>query len=540
MASVPKAAAAVPSPSSHTDIHAHRILILDFGAQYTQLIARRVREMGVYCEIHPWDITDAEVRAFGPRGIILSGGPESVTDQDPPRAPAAVFELGVPVLGICYGMQTMAAQLGGRVAPSTEREFGYAEVTVTGSSRLLAELADRRDAKGNAVLDVWMSHGDRVDRLPAGFVATAASGTIPYAAMSDERRCFYGVQFHPEVTHTTQGARLLERFVREISGSDALWSVGNIIEDAIARVRAQVGAGKVLLGLSGGVDSSVVAALLHRAIGSQLVCVFVDHGLLRLGEGDQVMATFAQHLGVRVIRVDAEARFLEALKGVTDPEAKRKIIGRLFVEVFDEEAHKVTGVQFLAQGTIYPDVIESAGTRTGKAHVIKSHHNVGGLPEAMNLKLVEPLRELFKDEVRRLGVELGLPREMVYRHPFPGPGLGVRILGEVRKEYADLLRKADAIYIEELRKFDLYDKTSQAFAVFLPVRSVGVMGDGRRYDYVVALRAVETIDFMTARWVRLPYDFLDHVSRRIVNEIAGISRVVYDISGKPPATIEWE
>jgi GMP synthase (glutamine-hydrolysing) len=541
MASVPKAAGAVPSPvSPRADIHAHRILILDFGAQYTQLIARRVREMGVYCEIRPWDVTDAEVVAFAPRGIILSGGPESVTDKDPPRAPAVVFQLGVPVLGICYGMQTMAQQLGGQVVPSTEREFGYAEVTVTGNSRLLDELADRRDPKGNAVLDVWMSHGDRVDQLPAGFVATAATSTIPYAAMTDERRCFYGVQFHPEVTHTTQGTRVLERFVREISGSDALWSVGNIIDDAIARARAQVGAGKVLLGLSGGVDSSVVAALLHRAIGAQLVCVFVDHGLLRLGEGEQVMATFAQHLGVRVIRVDAEARFLEALRGVTDPEAKRKIIGRLFVEVFDEEARKLTGVQFLAQGTIYPDVIESAGARTGKAHVIKSHHNVGGLPEKMNLKLVEPLRELFKDEVRRLGVELGLPREMVYRHPFPGPGLGVRILGEVRKEYADLLRKADAIYIEELRKYGLYDKTSQAFAVFLPVRSVGVMGDGRRYDYVVALRAVETIDFMTAHWARLPYDFLDHVSRRIVNEITGISRVVYDISGKPPATIEWE
>ena len=478
MASVPKAAGAVPSPvSPRADIHAHRILILDFGAQYTQLIARRVREMGVYCEIRPWDVTDAEVVAFAPRGIILSGGPESVTDKDPPRAPAVVFQLGVPVLGICYGMQTMAQQLGGQVVPSTEREFGYAEVTVTGNSRLLDELADRRDPKGNAVLDVWMSHGDRVDQLPAGFVATAATSTIPYAAMTDERRCFYGVQFHPEVTHTTQGTRVLERFVREISGSDALWSVGNIIDDAIARARAQVGAGKVLLGLSGGVDSSVVAALLHRAIGAQLVCVFVDHGLLRLGEGEQVMATFAQHLGVRVIRVDAEARFLEALRGVTDPEAKRKIIGRLFVEVFDEEARKLTGVQFLAQGTIYPDVIESAGARTGKAHVIKSHHNVGGLPEKMNLKLVEPLRELFKDEVRRLGVELGLPREMVYRHPFPGPGLGVRILGEVRKEYADLLRKADAIYIEELRKYDLYDKTSQAFAVFLPVRSVG--SDGR-------------------------------------------------------------
>ena len=541
MASVPRPADSnPPSVAAHPDIHAHRILILDFGAQYTQLIARRVRELGVYCEIHPWDVSDAEVRAFAPRGVILSGGPESVTDQSPPRAPASVFELGVPVLGICYGMQTMAQQLGGRVAPSSEREFGYAQVTVQGASRLLDHLEDRRDAGGQAVLDVWMSHGDRVDALPPGFVATATTATIPYAAMADERRRFYGVQFHPEVTHTTQGARLLERFVREIAGSDALWSVGNIIEDATARVRAQVGKGKVLLGLSGGVDSSVVAALLHRALGAQLVCVFVDHGLLRLNEGDEVMRTFAQHLGVRVIRVDAEQRFLSALAGVSDPEAKRKIIGRTFVEVFDEQAHKLTGVQFLAQGTIYPDVIESAGARTGKAHVIKSHHNVGGLPETMNLKLVEPLRELFKDEVRRLGVELGLPRDMVYRHPFPGPGLGVRILGEVRKEFADLLRRADAIYIDELRKHDLYERTSQAFAVFLPVRSVGVMGDGRRYDYVVALRAVETIDFMTAHWARLPYEFLDHVSRRIVNEVAGISRVVYDISGKPPATIEWE
>ncbi|MGB9331666.1 MAG: glutamine-hydrolyzing GMP synthase [Steroidobacteraceae bacterium] len=541
MASVPRSADKIlPEAAARPDIHAHRILIVDFGAQYTQLIARRVRELGVYCEIHPWDLSEAEVRAFRPRGVILSGGPESVTDQNPPRAPQAVFELGVPVLGICYGMQTMAQQLGGRVTPSSEREFGYAEVTVTGASRLLDQLADRRNAAGAAVLDVWMSHGDRVAALPPGFVASATTGTIPYAAMSDERRGFYGVQFHPEVTHTPQGARLLERFVREIAGSDALWSVGNIIQDAIARVRAQVGKGKVLLGLSGGVDSSVVAALLHRAIGAQLVCVFVDHGLLRQGEGDQVMSTFAQHLGVRVIRVDAEARFLKALAGVTDPEAKRKIIGRTFIEVFDEEAHKLSGVQFLAQGTIYPDVIESAGARTGKAHVIKSHHNVGGLPEKMNLKLIEPLRELFKDEVRQLGVELGLPREMVFRHPFPGPGLGVRILGEVRKEYADLLRRADAIYIDELRQHDLYERTSQAFAVFLPVRSVGVMGDGRRYDYVVALRAVETIDFMTAQWARLPYEFLDRVSRRIVNEVPGISRVVYDISGKPPATIEWE
>src|SRR3977135_1200195 len=497
-----------PGSGAHPDIHSHRILILDFGAQYTQLIARRVRELGVYCEIHPWDVGDAEVRAFRARGVILSGGPESVTDANPPRAPPAVYELGVPVLGICYGMQTLAQQLGGRVTPGAEREFGYAEVTVTGASRLLDHLEDRRNPAGGAVLDVWMSHGDRVDALPQGFVANAATSTIPFAAMSDERRRFYGVQFHPEVTHTPQGTRLLERFVREICASDALWSVGNIIEDAIARVRAQVGKGKVLLGLSGGVDSSVVAALLHRAIGEQLGCVFVDHGLLRLGEGEQVMNTFAQHLGVRVLPVDAQARFLTALAGVTDPEAKRKIIGRTFVQVFDEQANGLSGVQFLAQGTIYPDVIESAGARTGKAHVIKSHHNVGGLPEKMRLKLVEPLRELFKDEVRRLGVELGLPPEMVYRPPFPGPGLGVRILGEVRKEYAELLRRADAIFIEELRKHDLYDRISQAFAVFLPVRSVGVMGDGRRYDYVIALRAVETIDFMTAHWARLPYEFL--------------------------------
>ncbi len=529
-----------PAQAPHADIHADRILVLDFGAQYTQLIARRVREFGVYCEIHPWDITDESVRRFKPRGVILSGGPESVTGAAAPAAPAAVFQLGVPVLGICYGMQTMAQQLGGRVIGSAEREFGYAEVTLTAPCRLLDELQDRRDPRGRAVLEVWMSHGDRVATLPAGFIGCASTGSIPYAAMCDEQRRFYGVQFHPEVTHTRQGARLLERFVREICGCAALWSTDNIIEEAIARVRARVGARKVLLGLSGGVDSSVVAALVQRAIGEQLVCVFVDHGLLRLGEGDQVMSTFAEHLGVRVIRVDAEQRFLAALAGITDPEAKRKIIGRTFVEVFDEQARALQGVHFLAQGTIYPDVIESAGARTGKAHVIKSHHNVGGLPETMHLELLEPLRELFKDEVRRLGIELGLPREMVHRHPFPGPGLGVRILGEVRKEYADLLRRADAIFIEELRRHDLYDRTSQAFAVFLPVRSVGVMGDGRRYDYVIALRAVETIDFMTAHWARLPYDFLDVVSRRIVNEVEGISRVVYDISGKPPATIEWE
>jgi GMP synthase (glutamine-hydrolysing) len=541
MASVPRAdlrAARVAAP--RPDIHAQRILVLDFGAQYTQLIARRVRELGVYCEIHPWDMSDSAVRAFAPLGVILSGGPESVAAPGAPHAAAAVFELGVPVLGICYGMQTMAQQLGGNVAASSEREFGYAEVTVTGASALLDHLEDRRNGAGHAVLDVWMSHGDRVAALPPGFTGTATTGALPFAAMSDERRRFYGVQFHPEVTHTTQGVRLLERFVREICGARALWNSGNIIEDLIARVRSQVGAGTVLLGLSGGVDSAVVAALLHRAIGTQLVCVFVDHGLLRANESEQVMSTFARHMGVKVIRVDAAQRFLGALAGVSDPEAKRKIIGRTFIEVFDEQARKLSGVQFLAQGTIYPDVIESAGARTGKAHVIKSHHNVGGLPEKLHLQLIEPLRELFKDEVRRLGIELGLPREMVDRHPFPGPGLAVRILGEVRHEYAELLRSADAIFIEELRRHDLYDKTAQAFAVFLPVRSVGVMGDGRRYDFVIALRAVETVDFMTAQWARLPYEFLDHVSRRIVNEVAGISRVVYDISGKPPATIEWE
>jgi len=521
------------------DIHAHRILILDFGAQYTQLIARRVRELGVYCEIRPWDISDAEVRAFGARGIILSGGPESVTDKLPPRAPGAVFALGVPVLGICYGMQTMAQQLGGRVAGGHAREFGYAEVIVNAPCRLLDGLVDRRH-EGHEVLDVWMSHGDRVETLPPGFSAVAGSGNSPYAAMADEQRRYYGVQFHPEVTHTRQGAAILERFVREICDCEARWTAGNIIEDLIARVRAQVGAERVLLGLSGGVDSAVVAALLHRAIGEQLTCVFVDHGLLRQDEGDQVMRTFGERLQVRVIRVQAEQRFFEALRGISDPEEKRKIIGREFIEVFDAQARALRDTKFLAQGTIYPDVIESAGARTGKAHVIKSHHNVGGLPAELNLALVEPLRELFKDEVRRIGVALGLPHEMVYRHPFPGPGLGVRILGEVKAEYAQLLRRADHIFIEELRRHELYERTSQAFAVFLPIRSVGVMGDARRYDYVIALRAVETIDFMTAQWAHLPYEFLDLVSRRIVNEVPGISRVVYDISGKPPATIEWE
>jgi GMP synthase (glutamine-hydrolysing) len=527
--------AAAPAP----DIHAHRILILDFGAQYTQLIARRVRELGVYCEIHPWDIDAAAVRAFGARGIILSGGPESVTQAAPPAAPAATFELGIPVLGICYGMQTMAQQLGGRVAPGAVREFGYAEVQLTGECRLLERIADRT-AQGRGILDVWMSHGDQVEALPSGFIAVASTRDAPYAAMADERRRFYGVQFHPEVSHTRQGAAILERFVREICGCEARWTAGRIIDDLIARVRSQVGSEHVLLALSGGVDSSVVAALLQRAIGSQLTCVFVDHGLLRLGEGEQVMRTFAESLGVRVLRVEAAERFFAALAGHSDPEAKRKIIGRLFIEVFEEQARALSDTRFLAQGTIYPDVIESAGARTGKAHVIKSHHNVGGLPADLKFTLIEPLRELFKDEVRRVGVELGLPHAMVYRHPFPGPGLAVRILGEVRREYADLVRRADHIFIEELRAHDLYERTSQAFAVFLPVRSVGVMGDARRYEYVIALRAVETVDFMTAHWAHLPYEFLDLVSRRIVNEVPGIARVVYDISGKPPATIEWE
>ena len=526
--------------TENLDIHAHKILILDFGAQYTQLIARRVRESGVFCEIHPWDISDEELRKFGARGIILSGGPESVTDSEPPKAPQSVFELDVPVLGICYGMQTMAQQLGGRVAPGNHREFGYAQVTMSAPCRLFNDIRDHADANGLGLLDVWMSHGDRVESLPQGFIVVGVTPNAPLAAMADEQRRFYGVQFHPEVTHTLQGTRILERFVREICGCEARWDAGNIIADSIHRIREQVGTDHVVLGLSGGVDSSVVGALLHRAIGKQLTCVFVDHGLLRANEGDQVMETFAKHMGVNVIRVNAEERFLTALKGEVDPERKRKIIGRLFVEVFEEESAKLKGTRWLAQGTIYPDVIESAGSKTGKAHVIKSHHNVGGLPENMKLKLLEPLRELFKDEVRRIGVELGLPRTMVYRHPFPGPGLSVRILGEVTKQYADLLRQADAIFIEELYKHDLYDRTSQAFAVFLPVRSVAVMGDGRRYDYVIALRAVETIDFMTAHWARLPYEFLDHVSRRICNEVRGISRVTYDISSKPPATIEWE
>jgi len=523
-----------------TDIHADRILILDFGSQYTQLIARRVREAGVYCELHAFDMDEAAIREFRPKGIILSGGPESVTVAIDVRAPRVVYDLGVPVLGICYGMQTMAAQLGGRVQAVEQREFGYAEVRARGHSRLLSDIEDRTNEEGHGLLDVWMSHGDQVVELPPGFKVIASTGTCPIAGMADEDRGFYALQFHPEVTHTRQGSRILSRFVHELCGCGSTWTTANIIDDSIARLRTQVGEGKVLLGLSGGVDSSVVAALLHKAVGDQLTCVFVDTGLLRLHEGDQVMATFGQHMGVRVIRVDAEQRFLDALRGVEDPEAKRKIIGGLFIDVFEEQAARLADARFLAQGTIYPDVIESAGSRTGKAHVIKSHHNVAGLPSQMRMQLIEPLRELFKDEVRRLGLELGLPYEMVYRHPFPGPGLGVRILGEVRKEYAEMLRRADAIFIEELRRHELYDKVSQAFAVFLPVKSVGVTGDQRNYAHVIALRAVETIDFMTARWAHLPYELLDHLSRRIINEVAGISRVVYDISGKPPATIEWE
>ena len=522
------------------DIHAHRILILDFGSQYSQLIARRIREAGVFCELYPYDNAEAAIADQKPSGIILSGGPETVTTDDTPRAPQQVFELGVPVLGICYGMQTMAAQLGGKVVSSDQHEYGYAQVRARGHSQLLRDIEDHTSPEGYGLLDVWMSHGDRVEALPEGFTLMAETDSAPVAGMADESRNFYGVQFHPEVTHTRQGQRIIERFLFEICGCEALWTSGQIIKDSINTVRGKIGDGRILLGLSGGVDSSVVAALLHRAIGDQLTCVFVDNGLLRLNEGDQVMATFAEHMGVKVIRVNAEQRFLDALKGEADPEKKRKIIGNLFIDIFEEEAAKLQGVDWLAQGTIYPDVIESAGAKSGKAHVIKSHHNVGGLPDYMKLELVEPLRELFKDEVRKIGVELGLPYDMVYRHPFPGPGLGVRILGEVKKEYADVLRLADDIFISELRKNRLYDDVSQAFAVFLPVKSVGVVGDARRYEYVISLRAVETIDFMTARFAHLPFDFLEHVSRRIINEVSGISRVAYDISGKPPATIEWE
>ena len=517
-----------------------KILILDFGSQVTQLIARRVREQQVYCELHPFDVSEEFIRSFNPKGIILSGGPNSVYEALEWKAPQVVFELGVPVLGICYGMQSMAQQLGGKVESSGKREFGFAEVRARGHSRLFNGIQDRTNAEGHGLLEVWMSHGDKVTELPAGFKVIGSSESCPVAAMADEERGFYAVQFHPEVTHTLKGKEMIARFVHDICGCGRDWNMPDYVNEAIARVRALVGSDEVILGLSGGVDSSVVAALLHKAIGDQLTCVFVDNGLLRLNEGEQVMQTFARNLGVKVIHVDASEQFMGHLKGVSDPEAKRKIIGREFVEVFQAEAARLPNAKWLAQGTIYPDVIESAGAKTGKAHAIKSHHNVGGLPDTLNLKLLEPLRELFKDEVRELGVALGLPHEMVYRHPFPGPGLGVRILGEVKKEFADLLRRADAIFIDELRAADWYDKTSQAFAVFLPVKSVGVMGDGRTYEYVVSLRAVQTQDFMTAHWAELPHSLLGKVSNRIINEVRGINRVVYDISGKPPATIEWE
>lgn len=517
-----------------------KILILDFGSQVAQLIARRVREQQVYCELHPFDVTDAFVREFAPDGIILSGGPASVYESMDWRAPQTVFELGVPVLGICYGMQTMAEQLGGKVESSGKREFGYAQIRARGHSALFRDIQDRANAEGHGLLDVWMSHGDKVTELPPGFKVIASNDACPIAAMADESRGLYAVQFHPEVTHTLKGKHIIARFVHDICACGHDWNMPDYIGEAVSKIRALVGNEEVILGLSGGVDSSVAAALIHRAIGDQLTCVFVDNGLLRLNEGVQVMETFHRNLGVKVIHVDASEQFMRHLEGVSDPEAKRKIIGREFVEVFQAEAAKLPNARWLAQGTIYPDVIESAGAKTKKAHTIKSHHNVGGLPETLNLKLLEPLRELFKDEVRELGVALGLPHDMVYRHPFPGPGLGVRILGEVKRSYADLLRRADAIFIDELRAADWYDKTSQAFAVFLPVKSVGVMGDGRTYEYVVALRAVQTQDFMTAQWAELPHSLLGKVSNRIINEVRGINRVVYDISGKPPATIEWE
>lgn len=525
-----------------------RILILDYGSQVTQLIARRVRDAGVYCEIQPGDVDNAFIDAQqGLKGIILSGSHASAYTEGSLKVPSRVFDIGVPVLGICYGMQSMALQLGGKVEWSDHREFGYAEVRARGHTRLLNGLEDFSTPEGHGMLKVWMSHGDKVTQLPPGFKLMASTDSCAIAGMADEERRFYAVQFHPEVTHTTQGTALLSRFVNEICGCEGDWNMPDYVEEAVAGIRAKVGSDEVILGLSGGVDSSVAAALIHKAIGDKLTCVFVDHGLLRLGEGDQVVDTFRDHFGMKIIRIDASAQFMSKLAGVSDPEVKRKIIGREFVDVFQSESAKLHNARWLAQGTIYPDVIESAAGKTGKAVAIKSHHNVGGLPETLNLKLLEPLRELFKDEVRKLGVALGLPPAMVYRHPFPGPGLGVRILGEVKQEYADLLRRADAIFIEELRNTvdpesgkTWYDLTSQAFAVFLPVKSVGVMGDGRTYDYVVALRAVQTSDFMTADWAELPYALLKKVSSRIINEVRGINRVTYDVSSKPPATIEWE
>ena len=517
-----------------------RILILDFGSQVTQLIARRVREAHVYCEVHPNDVSADFIREFAPKGIILSGSHMSAYEESNDQASQAVFEAGVPVLGICYGMQTMAQQLGGKVESGTKREFGYAEVRARNHSKLLEGIEDFQTEAGEGMLKVWMSHGDKVSELPPGFKVIASTPSCPIAGMFDEARGFYAVQFHPEVTHTVKGREILQRFVLDICKCKPDWIMGDYAKEAVEKIRAEVGDEEVILGLSGGVDSSVTAALIHRAIGQRLTCVFVDNGLLRKNEREQVRETFEKNMGLKLIVVDAIDRFMNALAGVSDPEQKRKIIGREFVNVFQEEAAKIKNAKWLAQGTIYPDVIESAGAKTKKAKVIKSHHNVGGLPDTLHLKLLEPLRSLFKDEVRELGIALGLPAEMVYRHPFPGPGLGVRILGEVKREYADLLREADAIFIEELRKADLYDKVSQAFVVFLPVKSVGVMGDGRTYEWVVSLRSVETSDFMTAKWSELPYDLLGRVSNRIINEVRGINRVVYDVSGKPPATIEWE
>lgn len=523
-----------------TNIHLDKILILDFGSQYTQLIARRVREIGVYCELFPYDVDEDFIQNFNPKGIILSGGPDTVTLDKSAKAPQIVFDLKVPILGICYGMQTMATQLGGCATSADKHEYGFAQIRARNHCSLLNDIADETNEHGHGLLDVWMSHGIEVSKLPQGFRRIASTDNCEIAGFANVDKHYYGLQFHPEVTHTKQGIHILQRFVSGICHCQQQWTGDNIIKEIIQNLKAQIGNNSVLLGLSGGVDSSVVAALLHRAIGNQLTCVFVDNGLLRLNEGDEVMQTFAKNMGVKVIRVNAQDKFYNALADEIEPEKKRKIIGRAFIEVFAAEAKKLDNINFLAQGTIYPDVIESAGAQSGKAKVIKSHHNVGGLPKDLQFELVEPLKELFKDEVRAIGVKLGIRAEMLYRHPFPGPGLGVRILGQVKQEYADILRTADAIFMDELHKNNLYDKVNQAFAVFLPVKSVGVTGDERRYDYVIALRAVETIDFMTARWAHLPYDFLDLVSHRIMNEISRISRVVYDISGKPPATIEWE